>query len=179
MSERRIKALATVSAVDTGAAGLKGWDGTGSANPTAQIAALETVAKARSAQAAGAAPVYGRYVPDVGDRTAPRDLQEAADYYLTPRGQHPNAPNKRLIISDGYAALFSAFAGAETLLTQPLMVVAGSEAGSLWHSQELHAKAAGPKELEVIPGATHMDLYDGQGADLAVSKLVPFFKANL
>ena len=50
---------------------------------------LESVAKQRTAEAAGAAPAYVNYVPKVGDKTAPRDLQEAADYYLTPRGQHP------------------------------------------------------------------------------------------
>jgi len=65
------------------------------------------------------------------------------------------------------------------LLTQPLMIIAGSEAGSLWHSQELHAKATGPKELYVVDGATHMDLYDGAGADTAMKKLAPFFNRTL
>lgn len=65
------------------------------------------------------------------------------------------------------------------LLTQPLLMVAGSEAGSLWHSQELHAKAEGPKELFIIKGATHMDLYDGKGVDTAMSKLSPFFSRAL
>jgi hypothetical protein len=60
-----------------------------------------------------------------------------------------------------------------------LLVIAGSEAGSLWHSQELYAKAAGPKELFIIDGATHMDLYHGAGAGLAMDKLSPFFKSNL
>lgn len=177
MTERRIKALGTVSAVDVGAASRKGWDG--KASKSNQIATLEAVAKQRSAEAAGAAPVYVPYVPNVGDRTAPRDLQEAADYYLTPRGQHPNAPNKMLLTSAIYGVMFNGFDQAETLLTQPLMIVAGSEAGSLWHSQELHAKAAGPKELSIIDGATHMDLYDGNGVDLAMNKLSPFFKQNL
>jgi len=66
------------------------------------------------------------YVPNVGDKTAPRDLQEAAEYYLTPRGQHPNTPNKMLLTSLGNLAAFSGFDGAETLLTQPLLVVAGA-----------------------------------------------------
>ena len=96
-TERRIKAVATVSAVDVGAATRKGWDG--KAPESDQIAMLEAVAKQRTAEAAGAAPVYVPYVPEVGDTTAPRDLQEAADYYLTPRGQHPNAPNKMLLTS--------------------------------------------------------------------------------
>jgi uncharacterized protein len=174
--ERRIKAIATVSAVDVGAATRKGWDG--KATQADQLALLESVAKQRSAEAAGAEPAYVNYVPKVGDKSAPRDLQEAADYYLTPRGQHPNSPNKMLMTSLSALVSFTGFDRVD-LLTQPLMIVAGSEAGSLWHSQELHAKAAGPKELFIVDGATHMDLYDGKGVDIAMSKLAPFFVRTL
>jgi fermentation-respiration switch protein FrsA (DUF1100 family) len=59
------------------------------------------------------------------------------------------------------------------------IIIEGSEAGSLWHSQELNAKAAGPKELFIVEGATHMDLYDGKGADTAAGRLAPFFKRSL
>ena len=176
-TERRIKAVATVSAVDVGASFRKGWDG--KASEADQIATLEAVAKQRTAEAAGAAPVYIPYVPKVGDRSAPRDLQEAAEYYLTPRGQHPNAPNKMLLTSASYMVSFTGFDRVDSLLTQPLLIVAGSKAGSLWHSQELHAKAAGPKELFIVDGATHMDLYDGKGADVVMTKLSPFFKGKL
>jgi fermentation-respiration switch protein FrsA (DUF1100 family) len=59
-------------------------------------------------------------------------------------------------------------------------MIAGSEAGSLWHSRELNAKAASTqKELFIIAGSTHMDLYDGKGATVAARKLAPFFKSNL
>src|SRR5215217_524324 len=178
MTERRIKALGTVSAVDVGAATRKGWDG--KAAESALIETLEAVAKQRSAEAAGAAPVYVNYVPKIGDTTAPRDLQEAANYYLTPRGQHPNSTNQMLMTSISTLASFTGFEGAETFLTQPLLMVAGSEAGSLWHSQELHAKAASEaKELFIIDGATHMDLYDGDGSSIAARKLAPFCKSNL
>ncbi len=176
-NERRIKAVATVSGVDVGAATRKGWDG--KAPVSAQVEMLEAVAKQRTTEVAGAAPVYVPYVPAVGDTTAPRDLQEAADYYLTPRGQHPNAPNKMLLTSLSRLVSFTGFDQADTLLTHPLLVVAGSEAGSLWHSKELHAKATGPKDLFIIEGATHMDLYDGEGVNRAMSRLAPFFKRSL
>ncbi|MGO4855090.1 alpha/beta hydrolase [Phaeovulum sp. W22_SRMD_FR3] len=177
-TERRIKAVATVSAVDVGAATRKGWDG--KASEADQIATLDYVGQLRTAEAAGAAPTYGNYVPAVGDTTAPRDLQEAADYYLTPRGQHPNAPNRLLLTSVSYLVAFTGFDRIETLLTQPLLVVAGSEAGSLWHSEELHSKAAATdKELFIVNGATHMDLYDGAGVDTAMAKVGPFFTSKL
>lgn len=174
--ERRIRAIATVSAVDVGAATRRGWDG--KATQADQLVMLESVARQRSAEAAGATPMYINYVPQVGDKTAPRDLQQAADYYLTPRGQHPNSPNKMLMSSLSALASFTGFDRLE-LLTQPLLIVAGSEAGSLWHSQELHAKAAGPKELFIVDGATHMDLYDGEGARTAMNQLAPFFTRTL
>ncbi|VVQ23736.1 alpha/beta hydrolase [Pseudomonas fluorescens] len=176
-TDRRIKAVATVSAVDVGAAFRKGWDGRGTVE--SQLALLNAVAKQRSAEAAGAEPVYVPYLPNVGDKSAPNDLQEAADYYLTPRGQHPNAPNKMLLTSASYMVSYTGFDQVETLLTQPLLVIAGTEAGSLWHSEELYAKAPGQKEFFRIKGATHMDLYDGAGVGIAMDKLSPFFSRNL
>lgn len=178
MTERRIKALATISAVDVGAAGRRGWDGKGSNN---QIATLEAVAKQRTAEANGAAPMYVNYVPAVGDTSAPRDLQEAADYYLTPRGQQPTAPNKLLFSGQSLAILFDGFGQADKLLTQPVLLIAGSEAGSLWHSEELNKKAASKnKELFIVKGATHMDLYDiPKYVNQAVEKMTTFFEKSL
>ncbi|RFU93589.1 alpha/beta hydrolase [Citrobacter gillenii] len=178
MSERRIKALATVSAVDVGAATRKGWEGKTAESEL--IPTLEAVAKQRSAEAAGGAPVYVNYVPKLSDTTAPRDLQEAADYYLTARGRYPTSTNQMLMTSISTLASFTGFEGADVYITQPLLMVAGSKAGSLWHSQKLNAIAASTqKELFIIPGATHMDLYDGAGAAEAAKKLAPFFKSQL
>jgi fermentation-respiration switch protein FrsA (DUF1100 family) len=74
---------------------------------------------------------------------------------------------------------FDAFDLVDPLLMQPLLVITGDAAGSLWHSKELYAKAPGPKELFLIEGATHMDLYDGNGAAAAVNRMAPFFESNL
>lgn len=61
MTDRRIKALATVSAVDVGAATRQGWEG--DSPESALIETLNAVAAQRTAEAAGAAPVYVPYVP--------------------------------------------------------------------------------------------------------------------
>ncbi|RQB63995.1 alpha/beta hydrolase [Pseudomonas aeruginosa] len=175
--DRRIKALATASAVNVGSATRKGWEGKGSIDDLLPV--LDALAGQRTAEASGAEPAYAPYVPQLGDTSAPRDLQEAADYYLTSRAQHPNAKNKMLMNGLGAWVAFDAFDLIDQLLTQPTLVIAGSEAGSLWHSQELHAKALGKKELYIIDGAAHMDLYDGEAVGRAVAKLAPFFKDNL
>lgn len=175
--DRRIKAVATASAVNVGTLFRKGWDGQQPVETL--IATLNAVAGQRTAEAAGAEALLVPYLPCVGDTSAPQDLQEAAVYYLTPRGQHANAQNKMLMNGLGGWAAFDAFDLVDMLLTQPLMVVAGSAAGSLWHSEELYAKAPGKKEMFLIDGARHMDLYDGAGADTAMGKFTPFFKTHL
>src|SRR5215472_2870771 len=79
--DHRIKAVATASAVNTGASARKGWEGKGS---TAELmTTIDAIAKQRTAEAAGAEIAHAPYVPQVGDKSAPRDLQQAADYYLT------------------------------------------------------------------------------------------------
>lgn len=175
--DHRIKAVATASAVNTGAAARKGWDGNGTVEQ--MRATLAAVSGQRTAEAAGTDALHVPYVPEVGDTSAPRDLQEAADYYLTPRAQHPNAANKMLFNAFASWIGFDAFDTVDTLLDQPLLVIAGDEAGSLWHSEELYAKALGEKELFLIKGSAHMDLYDGQGAVTATDKMVSFFVENL
>lgn len=163
-----------MSAFDVGTAFRKGSDG--KAPGAEQIRTLNAVPKQRTAEAAGAPPVYA---PNVGDTSAPRDLQEAADYHLAPLGQHPSARNKMLLTSASYMVSFTGFDRVDTLLTQPVLIVAGTEAGLFWHSAELYALAAGPKELGLIEGATHTDLYDGPSAGRAMAKLSPSFTRML
>lgn len=77
---------------------------------------------------------------------------------------------------------FHAFSDMETLLTQPALFIAGTEAGSLWQSELAYSKAtaAASRELYKINGATHMDLYDiPQFVNQAVDKLEKFFRENL
>ena len=62
-------------------------------------------------------------------------MREAYDYYRTSRARHPNTPSQFTTSSLPQLVTYDAFALADVLLTQPLQLVAGSEAGSLWHSR--------------------------------------------
>jgi fermentation-respiration switch protein FrsA (DUF1100 family) len=70
---------------------------------------------------------------------------------------------------------------AESFLTQPLQIVAGSRAGSKWMSDDLYKRtASSDKRFHVVEGANHMQLYDvPKYVDEAVSVLAPFFKSKL
>ncbi|CAM3037063.1 alpha/beta hydrolase [Skermania piniformis] len=179
MTDSRIKAIATASALNIGSAWRKGWFG--AELDSAAVAVRDAASQQRTAEAGGAEPYNAQYVPVELDESTPRDLAEAHDYYLTPRAQHPNAQNKYLLAQSIPRILaFDAFHLVEDLLTQPILIVAGSDAGSLWHSTELHSRARSSKKLVVVDGAAHMDFYDvPKYVDRAVAEAVPFFTENL
>lgn len=176
-TEHRIKAVATVSAVDIGAGFREGWrQGTSVAD---QVKTLEAVAQQRTAEANGAEAQLTNYVPDTTEGVAEPDMVEASEYYrLQNRWLHANSTNRLLFTSIDKIYNFSAFDRIGTLLTQPLLAIAGSKAGSLWHSQRAVRTAKGPKELYIVKGGTHMSLYD-RDVVKAMPKLVKFYSKNL
>ena len=112
------------------------------------------------------------------------DVVEAVDYYTTPRGQQPGSPNKLRFSGLGAALAFDAFHLAEHLLTQPLQIVIGSKPGAFGSHRdgyELFNRArSSRKNLFVVEGASHYDLYDKpECVEQAVGKLGPFFQAHL
>ncbi|MEU1449336.1 MULTISPECIES: alpha/beta hydrolase [Streptomyces] len=178
MTDRRIKAVGTISPIDIGAAYRLGWDGT---EPVArQLATLDAVAQQRAAEAAGADAVIVPYVPETVDETTVPDVAEAHDYYRTPRAKHPRSDNRMLFTSIANVYAFDAFHQVETLLTQPLLMVAGSKAGSLWQAEQLLPRVNSPKELAIVDGAGHVSLYDiPEYVDQATAHLSPFFTKYL
>ncbi|KAH7381037.1 Alpha/Beta hydrolase protein [Cadophora sp. MPI-SDFR-AT-0126] len=176
-TERRFKAVAGVSATPMGEAARRFFGHP--ISPADQIKSLEAAAAQRTAEANGAAPIYIPFVPekleDIDDKT-PTMLREGYEYYRTPRGQHPNSKGRFLMTSMDKMFAFSTFPLIPTLLTQPLLLIAGSEADTKVYSDEAYALSNGPKELFTVEGATHIALYDKpEYMGPAVEKLVSFF----
>jgi uncharacterized protein len=184
MTERRIKAVGTVTAANLGRINRLG-DGTHGA----AIKTLEAIGKQRTAEARGAEPMITNWIPKNHEEREQAgiddiDITGAVDYYTTPRAQHPNSPNKLKFTSLGSVLGFDAFHLAEELLTQPLQIIVGSVQGAFGAYQdghELYNKAATEKkDLFVIEGASHYDLYDQpEPVGQAVKKLAAFYKENL
>lgn len=140
------------------------------------------IGKKRTAVANGATPVYGNYVPEAIDPNAPVTMNEAYEYYRTPRCQHPNSQNKVLLMSLDKVMAFNAFQNMEVLLNQPLLMVVGSKSDAIYLTDRAieKAKVAASKEKYVIEGATHVDLYGKQPyVEQAVKKLAEFFRAKM
>jgi uncharacterized protein len=105
---------------------------------------------------------------------------QAREYYLTPRAQHPNAKNKYLMAKNlSKIFAFDAFHLVEDLLTRPILM-AGSDAGSLWNTTGLHSRVRSEKKLVIVDGGTHMDFYDvPKYVDRAVAEATSFFEEHL
>ena len=178
-TDRRIKAVAGVSATDAGTAMRDGWLG---GTPVAeQLKLLEMASAQRTAEANGQPVAYGPYVPNAPDKNLPNTMQEAYVYYRTPRAQHPNSVNKVTLTTFNPLFNFAATDRIDTLLTQPMLLVVGSKSDARRFTDLFHEKAASKdKALVVIDGATHVDLYDQpKYVDPATARLAAFFAAKL
>lgn len=178
MTERRIRAIGTSAGANIG--GLYRGEDAGAA-----IQMLQQLGKQRTAEAQGAEPMIVQWVTDEQKDAADIDLREAYEYYRTPRGQHPCSPNKLRYISMANILAFDPFHMVEKLLTQPLQIIVGDNAGAFGSyntGKELYERAIASKEkdLYIIEGASHYDLYDDpETTDKAVGKLTEFYRRNL
>ncbi|MEV0696861.1 alpha/beta hydrolase [Saccharopolyspora sp. NPDC050389] len=179
-TDHRIKAVATVSAVDIRSLLVEGLGRT--QGPEVLQAMLDQAGALRTAEARGEAPAVQNWAPESpeGLENAPTLYREAQDYYRTSRGGHCNSTNEWPLRSIDQIAQYDSYAMIELISPRPLLMIIGSEADTGYFSREAIEKANEPKELFVIDGATHVALYDeDEYVSPAVAKLGEFFGDNL
>ena len=119
---------------------------------------------------------------------APFFVKDYYDYYKTPRGYHPRSLNS----NGGWNVI-----GCESFINQPILqysneirsavlIVHGDAAHSCYFSRDAYAnmikdsKYTANKELVIIPGASHTDLYDGGGVGaIPFDKIESFMNENM
>ena len=123
---------------------------------------------------------------------APWFVKDYYAYYKTPRGYHKRSGNS----NDGWNVI-----GCQSFLNQPLLawaseietpvlLIHGEKAHSRYFSEYAFEKMTGKhtegqsvkegnKELVIIPGASHVDLYDDKAGVIPYEKIVEFFNENL
>ena len=130
----------------------------------------------------------GGGVVDPLPEDAPYFVKDYYDYYKTERGYHPRSLNS----NGGWNVI-----GCESFMNQPILkysneirsavlLIHGEKAHSCYFSRDAYAnmikysKYADNKELYIIPGASHTDLYDGgKTGAIPFDKLAAFFEAYL
>ena len=177
--DHRIKALATISMYDMGRARRQGIGDTQTYQQRMSI--LDEIGRQRTAEYGGAARKDIRALPEKVDENTPKFAIDFLDYYDNPeRGQHPNSTGYYSYTSLAPMMNFFPFTQIETISPRPLLFIVGENAVSKYFSEDAYEKAAEPKELFVVPGATHVDLYDQpEYLKITLPKLDTFFKQYL
>lgn len=120
--------------------------------------------------------------PEEPTEEVPAELEgtnaEFYSFYGTPRGWHPNALGNVTLASFADLMTFPSLTHLSELNGRPILFVAGENAHSLAFSEEAYANASDPKELYIVPDATHVDLYD-QVDKIPFDKLESFFKESM
>ena len=119
---------------------------------------------------------------------APFFVKDYYDYYKTDRGYHVRSLNS----NEGWNVI-----GSESFMNQPILkysneirsavlLIHGEKAHSCYFSKDAYAamikdnKFTDNKELMIIPGAVHTDLYDGGGKDaIPFDKIESFYREYL
>lgn len=103
------------------------------------------------------------------------------DYYRTARGFHSRSINSTTAWTATTPMSFFSFpmhANIEMIGARAVMLIAGENAHSRYYSEDVYKMISGPKELVIIPGADHVDLYDKRDK-IPFDRLETFFKDNL
>lgn len=178
----RMKAIATVSMYDMGAANRNGLK-----HAQTLEQRKETIAQAaqqRYVEFTGGQTLYTSGTVHHLDESTHPIQREFYDFYRTPRGEYtPASSSKELtthptLTSNVKFMNFYPFNDIETISPRPMLFIAGADAHSREFSEEAYKLAGQPKELVIIPGAGHVDLYDRVDL-IPFDKLASFFHSNL
>ncbi|OZY41392.1 hypothetical protein CJF43_14010 [Pseudomonas fragi] len=178
----RMKAIATVSMYDMGAANRNGLKHGQTLEQRKEI--ITQAAQQRYVEFTGGETLYtSGTVHQLDENTHPIQ-REFYDFYRTPRGEYtPASSSKALtthptLTSNIKFMNFYPFNDIETISPRPMLFITGADAHSREFSEEAYKLAGQPKELVIIPGAGHVDLYDRVDL-IPFDKLASFFQTSL
>jgi uncharacterized protein len=178
--DKRIQAVATTSMYDMSRVMSKGYfDNLGNEQRTKM---LEQISQQRWADVEKGTPApSSNNLPEKLQGNEPKFVVDYFDYYKTPRGFHPNSINS----NGAWTATTPLSFMNMPLLTyikeiapRPVLLIAGEKAHSRYFSEDAYKAASEPKELIIIPNASHVDLYDRLDI-IPFDKLTSFFNQNL
>ena len=178
-ADKRVKAVATTSMYDMSRVMERGYDDILTTEQRAD--ALSQMSRQRWTDAETGVPALGGGLPDSLDGVDNPVIRMYHAYYKMDRGYHPRSVNS----NGGWTVTTPLSFMNMPLLTyvaeispRPMLLIAGSEAHSRYFSEDAYAAAAEPKELMIIEGADHVDLYH-QTDVIPFDRLAEFFGEHL
>lgn len=180
-TDKRFKAVATLSMFNTGIVRRDGF--CGSQLDTIQERLLQAT-KARIEEVNGKEVLYTPDMLEMSEEEVenlPYDLYREGYEYYGKTHHHPKSTFRYTVSSLLDLMSFDAADNA-ALINQPLLMMAGSHADTLYMTKRLFTKATGTKkkELFLIEGATHIETYWNEAyVNQAMTKLLAFFNQYL
>ena len=178
----RMKAIATVSMYDMGAAARNGLRQSQSLEQRKNL--IQTAIDQRFAEFNGGEPQYVPGTVNKLDENTDPIQREFFDFYrttrgaYTPKGEAAENTTKPILSSLVKFLNFYPFNDIESISPRPMLFVTGDVAHSREFSEDAYKRAGQPKELVIVPGAGHVDLYDRVQL-IPFEKLATFFTTNL
>ena len=114
---------------------------------------------------------------------APYFVKDYYDYYKTPRGYHERSLNSNggWNVTAGTSLMNTKLLAYANEIQSAVMVLHGEKAHSRYFGEDAFKQLTGDnKELVIIPGASHTDLYDGGDKNyIPFDRLADFFAKYL
>ena len=176
--DKRVKAVAASTMYDMTRVMSRGYND--SVTLEQRTKTLEQLSRQRWQDAEKGTPAYGPVSLELKGGE-PQFVVEYADYYKTPRGFHPRAINSNASWTLTTPLSFMnmpLLTYIKEIAPRPVLLIHGEKAHSRYFSETAYAAAAEPKELLIIPGANHTDLYDRVDM-IPFDKLQSFFDQHL
>ncbi|MGK9264488.1 alpha/beta hydrolase [Sinorhizobium meliloti] len=176
--DKRVKAVVATTMYDMTRVMSKGYND--SVTPEQRGEALEQLSHQRWADAEKNMPAYQSPYNELKGGE-PQFLVDYHDYYMTPRGYHPRAVNSGNAWTQTTPLSFMnmpILTYIAEISPRPLLLIHGEKAHSRYFSETAFAAAAEPKELMIIPNASHTDLYDRMDK-IPFDRIADFFGQHL
>jgi fermentation-respiration switch protein FrsA (DUF1100 family) len=177
-ADKRVKAVVASTMYDMSRVMSKGYND--SVTPEQRAQALEQMSRQRWEDAANGKPAYQPAYNQLKGGEA-QFLIDYADYYTTPRGYHPravNSGNSWSITTPQSFMNMPILTYIQEISPRPILFVHGEKAHSRYFSETAYAAAKQPKELLIVKGASHVDLYDRMDK-IPFDRISAFFGKNL
>lgn len=177
--DTRIKGSVIVTMYDMTRVSAKGYHDTMSAKELYTLREQLNNQRTKDAQSGTYAHAAG--LPDQVDEQAPQFLKDYVAYYKTPLGFHKRSigSNGAWITTSSLSLITQPILAYSSTIKNPVLMIHGEKAHSRYFSEDAFKKLTGDnKELYIVPGANHTDLYYKMDV-IPFDKIEHFFKTNL
>ena len=177
--DTRIKATVTSTMYDMTRVSANGYNDSMSAEELYKM--REQLNNQRTKDAKSGKQAISAPLPNKLNGDEPQFVKDYVNYYKTPLGFHPRSvgSNQGWVATSSLSLITMPILAYADTIKNPVLMIHGEKAHSRYFSEDAFKKLTGKnKELYIIPGANHTDLYYKMDV-IPFDKIESFFKSNL